>query len=105
MEFKFIYLLAASIVALTGLFFFISGIRQLSSRRFGLTRKSLLREGWYEVLGKRQASGRGAGLYFAFFGLFIMLFCLVASSLMLLTKEVFLTPGVFPEPPRAVSRQ
>jgi len=98
MEFKFLYLLAASIIALTGLSFFIFGMRQLVSRRFGLTRSSLLREGWNELLGKRQASGRGTGLYFVLFGLFMMLFCIVSSTIMLLTSEVFREVNVSPDP-------
>lgn len=98
MEFKVLYLLAASIIALTGLFFFIFGLRQLMSRRFGLSRRSLFREGWYELLGKRQASGRGTGLYFALFGLFMMLFCIVSLMMMFLTSEVFGRPNVSPHP-------
>lgn len=103
MEFKFVYLLAASIIALTGLLFFILGMRQLNSRRFGVTWNSLLREGWHEVLGKRQASGRGTGLYFAIFGLFMMLFCIFSSLVMLLTQQLFPAPNISPAP--AVSRQ
>lgn len=94
MEFEFFYLFAAGVIALTGLLFLLLGVRQLVSRRFGLTWKSLLREAWFEVLGKRQASGRGNGLYFALFGLFMILFCAFASIMMLLTQRIFSSPEV-----------
>ncbi|HSH94153.1 MAG TPA: hypothetical protein VK968_08405, partial [Roseimicrobium sp.] len=84
------FTLAASVVASAGMFFVAVGVRQLIRSRAGFPWSTAIRESFREMLGRRPASGKGKGLYFSLFGVFLMVVC--ASSVGLLWLTQFAAP-------------
>jgi len=92
MSFALKFTLAAGVISLVGLCFFVLGLRQLARCRARLPWGTVIREGFREMTGRRQATGKGNGLYFCLFGAFMIAICLAGVGVLLLLQLLF-SPG------------
>ncbi len=89
MSFTTKFTLAAGVISLVGLFFFVLGLRQLARSHARLPWRTVIREGFREMTGRRQATGKGNGLYFCLFGAFMIAICLAGVGSLLLIQFLF----------------
>ncbi len=86
MSFAAKFTLAAGMISLVGVFFVVLGWRQLVRSRARLPWRTVIREGFREMTGRRQATGKGGGLYFCLFGAFVVVICVSSVGLLWLMR-------------------